>query len=746
MVNGDEEQLRHCERILAAVSDYLSFVDRGYVFRAVNDAYLSGFLKRREDIVGHSVGEVLGRQAFEEIVKPKLDSCLAGEEVRYQHWLDLPSRGRRYLDVSHYPLIDAAGSVEGVVAHVRDITDQKRLGDDLRASEANYRTIFNAANDAIFVQDPATTEILDVNSRVQTMFGYPPEVARRLTIEDLSAGDPAETRKTVVHWNRKTLTEGPQVLEWLATDRHGSPFWVEVSLQAVKLGGQERVLAVVRDIDDRKRAEEALRKSEDRYREVVEAQTEFIVRWAPGGRLTFLNDAYCRYFGKGQAELLGASFLLPVAEEDRTAVEEKVRRLTPAHPAETDEHRVIRPDGSIGWQEWTHRAIFDDRGTLIELQSVGRDVTERRRSEEDRRRLLEERTRQARLLETIQESTTNILAYLDEDLRFVAANSAFLETLGKSREELVGTPFTDLRPEGDEVTTIVQHVLATGHPAKFREVPLALTGRPELGLRYMDASVTAVKNEEGDVEGIVISAADVTEQVRSREQALAAERARREIAESLAQEVTHRVQNSLAMIAGLLRVQLSDLEPGSSAARIVASTMARICSIATVQQQLEAPTGEELTLCEAIQRVTRATCEAVSSGSADVEVVCTAEHVRYPPTVTTAVCVMVNELVMNALKYGAPGESGKLKIQLTCSRRPGRLAIAVWNSGNPIAADFDAAAQPTTGLRLVHDIAVGQYEGSFALQPREGGTLAEIVVDDQNLGLGNRNMDGRAEK
>src|SRR5215207_6236392 len=132
----------------------------------------------------------------------------------------------------------------------------------------------------------------------------------------------------------------------------------------------------------RERTEE-LRNSAERYRAVVENQTEFIVRWKPDGTRTFVNEAYCRYWGISYEQALAINFLFHIAEEDRPAVEEKIVRLhSGSANVETEIHRVLKPDGNIAWQEWTDQAIRDEWGKLIEIQSVGRDITERKRAEE----------------------------------------------------------------------------------------------------------------------------------------------------------------------------------------------------------------------------------------------------------------------------------------------------------------------------------------------------------------------------
>ena len=132
-----------------------------------------------------------------------------------------------------------------------------------------------------------------------------------------------------------------------------------------------------------KRTEE-LHNTAERYRGIVENQTDLIVRWKPDGTRTFVNEAYCRYWGISYEQALAMNFLFHAAEEDRPNIEEKINRLNSgASDIETEVHRVIKPDGSIAWQEWTDTAIRDEWGKLIEIQSTGRDITARKKAEED---------------------------------------------------------------------------------------------------------------------------------------------------------------------------------------------------------------------------------------------------------------------------------------------------------------------------------------------------------------------------
>ncbi|MBW4620622.1 MAG: PAS domain-containing protein [Cyanosarcina radialis HA8281-LM2] len=186
---------------------------------------------------------------------------------------------------------------------------------------------------------------------------------------------------------RVVETGEPFIKECSIYDWQGGDLSRAYSVQVSKL--DDGFVAAWRDITEQKRSEIALRQSEERYRAIVEDQTELICRFTPDCTLTFVNQAYSRYFGSTPEELIGRNFLDFIPESDRAAVERQIAKLRAATPETapiTHEHRVIKPNGEIGWQEWTDRAIFDDDGQLMEFQSVGRDISDRIRYECDRKR------------------------------------------------------------------------------------------------------------------------------------------------------------------------------------------------------------------------------------------------------------------------------------------------------------------------------------------------------------------------
>ncbi len=162
---------------------------------------------------------------------------------------------------------------------------------------------------------------------------------------------------------------------------------VQNAVEAMKVGAFDYITKPVdwkslRPVLSRAMEVSRLKKSEEKYRSIVEDRTELICRFLPDGTLTFVNEPYCRYFSKTEEDLIGKSFFPFLPDEDKEFVKKQYFSLSPDNPTITSEHRVIKPDGGIGWQQWTNRALFDNRGHLIEFQAVGHDVTERVHAEE----------------------------------------------------------------------------------------------------------------------------------------------------------------------------------------------------------------------------------------------------------------------------------------------------------------------------------------------------------------------------
>lgn len=181
----------------------------------------------------------------------------------------------------------------------------------------------------------------------------------------------------------------------------------------------------------RQRYQKALGASERRYRAVVEDQTELICRSLPDGTLTFVNDALCRFVGQSRAELIGQSFWPLVPEDEVATARRMVASLGAGHPVVNHECRDLTADGEYRWHQWRLRAIADDSGRMVELQAVGRDITEYKQAEDKLRAA-------HRQLQDIVEFLPDATFVLDRDRRVMAWNRATEEMTGVPKDAVLG--------------------------------------------------------------------------------------------------------------------------------------------------------------------------------------------------------------------------------------------------------------------------------------------------------------------
>jgi PAS domain S-box-containing protein len=236
------------------------------------------------------------------------------------------------------------------------------------------------------------------------------------------------------------------------------------------------IAALLLQAGRRRRAEESLRESEERYRDVVETQSELICRYLPDTTLTFVNDAYCRYFGRSRDELVGCPFIQLVPEAARAPILKHIEAIGPSTRGDTYEHQVVRPDGSFGWQQWTDHALRNANGSVVEFQGIGRDITDLKIADmevEQRRKEVTHLTRVAILGELsgslaheLNQPLTAILSNAQAAQRLLARAPLDPAVVGEILEDIVTD---DLR--AGEVITRLRALLKKGE-ASFQPLDL----------------------------------------------------------------------------------------------------------------------------------------------------------------------------------------------------------------------------------------------------------------------------------
>lgn len=304
-----------------------------------------------------------------------------------------------------------------------------------------------------------------------------------------------------------------------------------VAVQAIKLGAEDYLVKqrltpellqlTLRSAIENARLRLQLRHSEERYRAIVEDQTELICRFTPDRTLTFVNHAYSRYFGSTPEQLIGQNFLTLIPETDRAAVQQKITELSSATPENaivTHEHPVLKPDGEIGWQQWTNRAIFDENGRFVELQAVGRDISDRKRAEIA---LHEREQRYCAIFNTTYQFT----GLLTLDGTLVEANQTALDFGGLTHEDVLNRPFWEARwwTISSETQAQLRDAIARAAQGEFVRYEVEVLGAGDT-TTMIDFSLKPVHDESGKVVLIIPEGRDISDRLRGE-----AERIRHEV-------------------------------------------------------------------------------------------------------------------------------------------------------------------------------------------------------------------------
>ncbi len=206
------------------------------------------------------------------------------------------------VEISAQCVMKEDGVIDYLLAVVHDVTERKRSEAALRASETNYRAIFNSVNDGIIVHEPDSGKALDANERACEMYGYTREEFRNVTLEGRIAGVPPFTIDAAQRHVAEALKGTPQMFEWLAKKRNGQLFWIEVNLRLAQVGGVNRLLAIVRDISERKQAEQDRELLEQQLRQAQ--KIESIGRLA-GGIAHDFNNLLTPILGYSEIAMMG---------------------------------------------------------------------------------------------------------------------------------------------------------------------------------------------------------------------------------------------------------------------------------------------------------------------------------------------------------------------------------------------------------------------------------------------------------
>lgn len=527
-----EEKIRERREWMRAILDGSRdgiVIEDGSQITYINKSYeqLLGYGSPKE-LVGKQISDLLPADEAERMSEYG-ERRLRGEEVPSLYEFKAKRKDGNLIEVEGAVSTSVIGGKKFIMTAIRDITERKRAEEALEQSERDYRTVFEQAHDAIIIFAPEGEIILDVNRRACEIYGFSRSEFIGMSIETISK-IPANGKDRV----KETLEVGEYLnFETVQSRKDGSEMSLEINASTITYQGRQAIISINRDITDRKLAEDALRllaaqieHQHERLNNVI-ANVSGVVWEAWGSpdaatqRIDFVSEYVETMLGYTVEEWLTTpNFWLSIVhpeDKERIAREATGRFLT--GNGYTRQFRWVAKDGQIVWVESQATVIRDESGQSIGLRGINIDITERRRLEEERAKLIIElASEKARLQHIFDNSPSFIVSLRGPNFIFESANPSYYQLVGQ--RDLIGLPASEALPEliTQDLSEMIRRVYSTGEPFIGNEIPVKMQPQDgsEMEQHYINFVYMPLREADNSISGIVSYGMDVTEQMLSR--------------------------------------------------------------------------------------------------------------------------------------------------------------------------------------------------------------------------------------
>ncbi|HMA88770.1 MAG TPA: PAS domain S-box protein [Burkholderiales bacterium] len=447
-----------------------------------NPALESMYGYAREELIGKTFGPIIP----EKLAGPYrayLAEVAAGKPVRTE--TRLPRKDGTHVHIEVLGSLVTYNGKPHVLSVARDITERREREQALRASEEQYRAIFNASEDALVLWDSRLRRV-DINPAYERLYGWTRDevVGRGYERLDLPA-DYAEPRLELV---RRTLAGETCRVELESLRRNGERFQADIRTIPVVHRGEPHVLAIVRDITERRRREEALRVSEEQYRAVFDASLDALVLRDEAFRIVDVNPSYEKMSGYARAEVEGADHVVANPPEIDAAVKALHRRALAGEPVRMEAQMIRRDGRPIDIELSGVRTLYQGRPHVL---YAGRDISARKQAEA-RHRELEAQLRQAQKMEAIGHLTGGIA----HDFNNILTGIMGYLTLAGEREAASGDAklarhLQQAQHGATRAKELIQQMLAFSRAQKGKPRAVSLAPLAEEAVKLLGSSLPA---------------------------------------------------------------------------------------------------------------------------------------------------------------------------------------------------------------------------------------------------------------
>ena len=362
-----------------------------------------------------------------------------------------------------------------------------------------FDVLFQNPYQAILIIDVSkNSKILDANTKALQLFKYSLIEIKNLTIFDLIK----ETKDDI---NNLLLKKDSsfEIEEEKFIDKFGNIIPIKSSFSFISSDDTTLAISLVCDLTLEKEREEVICINEKRYKAIVEDQSELICRFDKDGKLTFVNNAYCKYFDQTYEELIGKYFLDLIPEESKEFVKNSISVINYNNQFNCYDHKVALKNGEVRWMHWSDRGIFDKSRNIVEYQSIGIDITDRKKLET---KLIKSTLKYKGILNSLQDGFYRV----NDKGNITYISCSALEIIGYgNRQDIIRQPIESFFVDPSEFRKIFHKLKSAGGKIDDQETEIYINNNKKITIRY---NAQFVYNEKNEIVGTQGTFKDITEQ------------------------------------------------------------------------------------------------------------------------------------------------------------------------------------------------------------------------------------------
>lgn len=502
--NANQENLLLTDRVFMASNDHISILGQDYRYRRVNPSYEKVHGKESQEVVGMSVSDLLGKEIFEQTVKPKLEQCFQGKEIHYESWFRFADDQDHYMTVSYLPLVSEDKKIEEIVVIARDLTDRKRMEETVQANQQQLRTILDAMTNFIGIGS-VDGIVTDCNKPPLDMAGLTREDVIGKSFFDTYWLNHSPKVQEQVRGIIQRVGQGEIVREDYQA-RMGENFFVIVDACFVPVkdtkGQVQQIVHSGIDVTTRRHAEQALEINQQKLQAIMDHSPNLIFMKDLEGRYLHINKQFEHVFQVSNTTVIGATDQEIFPPEQAAQFQSHDQLVIQSQAPVEFEETAIHSD-EIHTSLVQKFPLQNKSGEIYAIGGIATDITHRKQMETE---LCTSESRYRSLIET----AGSIIIGLTPEGWIVEWNREAARLFGKTREEVLDENYFELFiQESDRLYIMadIKKVLAGKSTRDLQNVVMT----DDENKRKISWNIDRLLNNKDQPYGVICIGRDITE-------------------------------------------------------------------------------------------------------------------------------------------------------------------------------------------------------------------------------------------